>query len=370
MNPIQTGSLVIADIGGYTRYLTQVELDHSTDVLADVTGVVVDELTATLVLSKLEGDAVFAYDLRAEPDPAALVQTIEACYVAFRRRLRTIQQRTSCQCNACLRIPDVDLKFVAHHGRFVLHTMAGSEELVGGDVILVHRLLKNTVHERRGLSAYALLTGACFAGASLDPSSVGFVAHSERYDDVGEVDGFVLDLGSRWQAYKERTAIVVEPGPDVIEVVWEVDAPPSLVWQYTTSPETRPLWQEGTLRVDQSNPRGVPGIGTRNHCVHGGFAVDEEVLDWKPPHYFTERSTVGDLQMVGTFRFEPLEGGSRTRVTYRTTGETPEATAGLRAMWPMISTSMEASSVRLNDLLTRALGKDGSSPQPEEATTA
>jgi hypothetical protein len=141
------------------------------------------------------------------------------------------------------------------------------------------------------------------------------------------------------------------------------------VWEYATSPETRPLWQEGTLRVDQSNPRGIPGIGTRNHCVHGEFAIDEEVLDWKPPRYFTERSTMGDLRTVSTFQLEPLEEGSRTHVTYRTRGETPEATAGLHAMWPMISASMEASAVRLNDLLTRALGRDGS-PQPEDATRA
>ena len=40
---------------------------------------------------------------------------------------------------------DLDFKFVAHHGEMVKQKMGGREELAGRDVILVHRLLKNTV---------------------------------------------------------------------------------------------------------------------------------------------------------------------------------------------------------------------------------
>ena len=42
----------------------------------------------------------------------------------------------------------LDLKFCAHLGSFVEHDVAGSRELVGSDVILAHRLLKNTVPRR------------------------------------------------------------------------------------------------------------------------------------------------------------------------------------------------------------------------------
>ena len=76
-------------------------------------------------------------------DGSLLQDAIEAAYFAFRRRLRNIEQATTCTCKACRRMQDLDLKFVAHHGEFVKHKMAGREELAGRDVIVVHRLLKN-----------------------------------------------------------------------------------------------------------------------------------------------------------------------------------------------------------------------------------
>lgn len=42
MAQVERGYLLIADIGGYTRYLQAVELDHAHDVLADLIGVVAD----------------------------------------------------------------------------------------------------------------------------------------------------------------------------------------------------------------------------------------------------------------------------------------------------------------------------------------
>ena len=46
-------------------------------------------------------------------------------------------------------------------GVVVRQRMAGLSELVGSDVIVVHRLLKNSVTEELALAAYALFTDAC-----------------------------------------------------------------------------------------------------------------------------------------------------------------------------------------------------------------
>ena len=58
--------LAIADVSGYTSYLAGVELDHATDILADLIGTVVDAMVP-FRLSKLEGDAAFA-SLEGETD--------------------------------------------------------------------------------------------------------------------------------------------------------------------------------------------------------------------------------------------------------------------------------------------------------------
>src|SRR5918911_4958365 len=155
--------LLIADISGYTSYLAGVELDHAQDILADLMATVVTALRPTFRLAKLEGDAAFTFAQADKLDGTILLDTIERCYFGFRRRRRDVRQATSCECNACVRIPDLNLKFVAHVGQVIRQKVFGREELVGADVIVVHRLLKNSVVESTGIEAYALFSDACLA---------------------------------------------------------------------------------------------------------------------------------------------------------------------------------------------------------------
>ena len=112
----ESACLLIADISGYTGYLAGVEIDHAQDILADLMGTIVSALRPGFRLAKLEGDAAFTYAITDRIDGSLLLDTIERCYFGFRRRRRDVRQATSCECNACVRIPDLNLKFVVHHG--------------------------------------------------------------------------------------------------------------------------------------------------------------------------------------------------------------------------------------------------------------
>src|SRR6478609_5690855 len=120
------GCLVIADISGYTAYLTGVELEHSHDILGDLLELVTEGLCPPLRLAKLEGDAVFCVaDGDAAVSGEVLMERLEQTYLAFARRRRTMAQSSSCTCDACRRTPELDLKFCAHYGSFVEHEVAG-----------------------------------------------------------------------------------------------------------------------------------------------------------------------------------------------------------------------------------------------------
>ena len=171
---------LIADISGYTGYLADVELDHAQDILADLIGTVVTALRPNFRLAKLEGDAAFTYMKAEKVDGSILLDTIERCYFGFRRRRRDVRQATSCDCNACAQIPDLDLKFVVHHGLAMRQKVAGREELLGSDVIVAHRLLKNDVVEKLGMNAYALLSQACIEASDIDPAELAMrAAHGD-----------------------------------------------------------------------------------------------------------------------------------------------------------------------------------------------
>ncbi|HWX73892.1 MAG TPA: DUF2652 domain-containing protein [Solirubrobacteraceae bacterium] len=307
------GTLLLADISGYTRYLAGVELEHSHDILADLLGIVTERLCPPLRLAKLEGDAVFcASPAGTSLDGPTLLAALESTYLAFARRRRTVALSSSCTCEACRRTPDLDLKFCVHHGQFIEHEVAGSQELLGPDVILVHRLLKNTVSESHGLHGYALLSDACMCALGIGELQ----AHSERVEDVGEVSCGLIDLERRWQAEGETERSVSR---EQAEMLFEahVDAAPEAVWEAMTDPAHGMRWRIGITDIRERNPSGGRGVGTVTHCMHGRRTIEQEIVDWLPPHQYTyrERNPIGLCEW--TFSLAPLEGARATHVEWR-----------------------------------------------------
>lgn len=304
---------LIADISGYTEYLSGVEIDHAQDILADLISTVVTSLRPTFKLAKLEGDAAFCFAPTEKVDGSLLLDTIERCYFGFRRRRRDVRQATSCECNACMRIPDLNLKFVAHDGLAIHQKVAGREELLGSDVILVHRLLKNSVIEATGMTAYSLLTDALVRRMAIDPLPLGMREHVETYEHLGAVRLWAHDLERRWQEEDARARVFVSPAEALFATSLQIAAPPQLVWEVLTTPGRRIGWQHGATAINEEKAAGGRrGVGTTTHCVHGGDAIVEEILDWRPFDYLTERSQFfhDGPSAVSTIELEPTASGT------------------------------------------------------------
>ena len=117
----QHGYLVLADISGYTSFVAGTELDHSHEILSDLLETICVQIEKLLTIHKLEGDAVFAYvpeSLVARGE--TILELIEATYLAFRDRQTDIRRATTCTCRACQNIPTLDLKFIMHHGDYII----------------------------------------------------------------------------------------------------------------------------------------------------------------------------------------------------------------------------------------------------------
>lgn len=317
----QRACFLIADISGYTGYLADVELDHAQDILADLIGTVVSALRPNFRLAKLEGDAAFMYMPGETVDGSMLLDTIERCYFGFRRRRRDVRQATSCPCNACSQIPDLDLKFVVHHGEVIVQKVAGRQELLGSDVIVVHRLLKNDVVEELGMRAYALISQRCTDAAGLDPALLGMRPHSETYDRIGEVSAWAHDLERRWQEEEMRARVRVTAEEAVVNIVATTGAPPQVAWEFLTQPGQRMSWQPWVTEVTiEGATGGRRGPGSANHCMHGKDAVIEEILDWRPYDYVTDRTILatpdGPLKVLHTIELEPLPTGTAIHMRY------------------------------------------------------
>jgi Protein of unknown function (DUF2652)/Polyketide cyclase / dehydrase and lipid transport len=321
LSTAQPTCFLIADISGYTGYLADVELDHAQDILADLVGAVVTALRPNFRLAKLEGDAAFTFMTSEKLDGSMLLDTIEHCYFGFRRRRRDVRQATSCDCQACVRIPDLDLKFVVHHGTAIHHRVAGRQELVGQDIIVVHRLLKNDVVEKLGMHAYALISQACIDASDLDPAALGMLEHTETYDRIGDVPAWAHDLERRWQEEEARGRVFVTPAEAILDVSVATPVPPQIAWEFLTKPGQRMTWQPWVTEVKvEGATGGRRGPGSANHCRHGKDAVIEEILDWRPYDYVTDRTIldtpIGPVKVLHTIELEPATSGTNIHMRF------------------------------------------------------
>jgi uncharacterized protein DUF2652 len=196
--------LLLADISGYTGFLGAVEESHGVDfsegipagfaIIGALLDAVVDGVQPPFEVAKLEGDAVFATAGADRLDGGGdqlidLLREVNRSFEAV--RVRQAKLATDHVCSGCPRAATLELKMIVHRGQVVAVPGHGVSDIHGRAVTLVHRLLKNTVRSRFGPRPYLLLTQAAASALELDGAGS---AHQEQYEDLGVVEGRVVNL--------------------------------------------------------------------------------------------------------------------------------------------------------------------------------
>ena len=199
------GYLLLADISGYTSFLTSVEQAHDVDfsggipagygVLGVLLDGVVEGVEPEFSVAKLEGDAVFATAPADALDGKgdSVVTHLEGVHRAFRTRRTEARSAQDHVCTACPVVASLDLKMVLHRGRVVQQMVGSRTEIIGPAVNVAHRLLKNTIGSRIGYRPYLFLTDAAATGLGIP--QVG-MEHHEEYPDVGTIGGRIVEFAS------------------------------------------------------------------------------------------------------------------------------------------------------------------------------
>ena len=363
---IRKGFFIIADISGYTSFLTGTELEHAQGILEELTKLILSHIMSPFKIVKLEGDAVFYYtEEESMPEAERLLEHIEVCYFDFVNHIQTIQRLTNCPCRACSAMQTLDLKFFAHYGEFMIQKVPGTaDDIVGPDVILLHRLLKNSVTEKTGLRGYALLTNVCMEWIG-KPSSI--TPHTEVYEHIGEVAGSVYNLRAAHQKMLKTHRVYVEPHEADYTFERIVHTSPEQLWSFVIDPQKRLQWQAIKGVKNTRNSEGRMGVDSEFHCDHGAFNRVTRMLDWRPFNYMTNTSiqTFHKINWKGPaflcmYEFIPLDN-ERTKLSFRS--------RSLRRDWftmqlfrlfikRMLDKENEADFNRLDKLLTETTGKD------------
>jgi uncharacterized protein YndB with AHSA1/START domain len=314
MSKTYEGYLLIADITGYTRYLSESELEHAQETLTALLELLVEKTRPPLVISRLAGDAVISYGLRQNFFLGqSFIEKIEDTYVTFRKALERLVLNNTCQCNACANISNLDLKFFVHYGTFGIQRITDHDELVGSDINLLHRLLKNSVTEATGFGAYALYTDATMHQLGIEEFEEMLTPHNEAYEHLGEVRVWVQDLHPVWE--KKRSTTEVTFSQDQIWAQYEVliDMPRERVWDYLIQPKYRNALV-GSDRMEIANrANGRISPGSVYQCYHGDKLVPQTILEWQP----FERMIVSELSPIfqnsggiSEYRLESMDSGT------------------------------------------------------------
>lgn len=138
--------LCIPDISGFTRFMADIDFELSSKVVPSLLNNIIYSNEINLNISEIEGDAVLFYRSGRLPSLKVLVDQSIYFYTEFYRQIGILRERNLGRSGA-ESIPEIlGLKIILHHGKEVGLVPIGTNiKLMGEDVIIAHRLLKNNI---------------------------------------------------------------------------------------------------------------------------------------------------------------------------------------------------------------------------------
>ncbi len=191
------GFIVLVDISGYTNFVSTHNIDsknqkklslgqaHAEHIISDLLEKVINELDGVLTVNKLQGDAALFYGVSNNNGNLSdeIIKKLQSSFEVFNKRLSEIKFCEACTCGTCADVGNLKLKSFVHFGDFLIKEINQFKEIAGQDVILAHRLMKNSI----SVPEYMLFTKPFTEIKNLN--SLGLVENrSEKYDDLGLVD--------------------------------------------------------------------------------------------------------------------------------------------------------------------------------------
>ena len=161
---IDKGFIVVVDISGYTsfvkahnasknsnlfkKFLDKINDGHGELIISDLLETVINELDGTLTINKLEGDAALFYALPKNTNEFSikLIKKLLTSIEVFNKRINELLFVQSCPCTPCKNMVNLKLKCFVHYGEFLIKKIRNFEEIAGQDVIIIHRLMKNSIN--------------------------------------------------------------------------------------------------------------------------------------------------------------------------------------------------------------------------------
>src|SRR4030095_7200468 len=277
--PALTATILIPDISGFTEFMTTTELEHGSHIISSFLETIVKSADENFEVSEIEGDAVLLYK---KGEPISKKELLDQClkmFNAFHYQRKMIQQLTVCPCGVCQGMINLSLKFIAHFGTISEIKVNRFTKASGLDIIIAHRLLKNTIPSKE----YVLITKNLLNQANDNDESIelNWQMAAEEFPAIGKVEFNYAILENVKQNIpdppKPNSHYTVD---DSSYVEMEIQANFKDVYAIVSDVNNRVHWIEGLRNVELGEASG-PFIGSIQHFVFDHFKVMVSPLSLK-----------------------------------------------------------------------------------------
>ncbi|WP_323787042.1 DUF2652 domain-containing protein [Psychroserpens sp.] len=139
--------ICIPDISGFTRFMSDTNIELSAKVIPALLNEIIYANEIGLRVSEIEGDAILFFKKGELPPFKDLINQCKSFFTQFYQQLDALSKKYSKE-KGVSNVPQLGLKIILHFGDNVESVQIGNRiKLMGEDVIVAHRLLKNDIKE-------------------------------------------------------------------------------------------------------------------------------------------------------------------------------------------------------------------------------
>jgi len=146
--------ICIPDMTGFTRFMAETDLAFSRKIIPSLLRSLVAANTLNMSVGEIEGDAILFYRFGALPSLYELTVQCKKFYEDFNAQLESLKKQFPTDFAKYISSNKLSLKIVLHAAEMTSTHIEGMIKLIGEDVVVVHKLLKNSVED----AEYILLT--------------------------------------------------------------------------------------------------------------------------------------------------------------------------------------------------------------------
>ncbi len=281
----QQAFLFMPDISGFTKFINETEIEHSTHIIQELLEIIVNANEINLELLEIEGDAVFFFRLGKMPAAAEIIQQTKKIFEKFHQHLLKYESHRLCQCGACRTASNLTLKFIIHAGPVGSFNVGNNFKLIGKDIIILHRLLKNCIP----LSEYFLFTEPFFGileSEKLIGQNLSAINEAEEFDNVllhykyVPIQHWLQDI----EMPTEGNAVIQPKLVPVITVSKKINSEAGILFSYLADLSKRTEWMNGVKKIEFSSNEKINQVGTVHKCI-----IENNSLTQFKTNYFEHR---------------------------------------------------------------------------------